>query len=109
MPGSDFVRNRGYDQYNQKAEQYRQRGFDDFLNLLKGASGTIAPTPGEQAGNNQYYSGLQQRQIEANNQNARYNADFSQRPGAQNVNGSMPQWGSQANGTRRADGWDRWF
>lgn len=93
MPGSDFIRNRGYDQYNQKAEGYKQRGFDDFLSLLKGASGTIAPTPGETAGNNQYYAGLQQRQTENNDQNARYNTDFSLKEGAQNVNGTLPRWG----------------
>jgi len=94
MPGSDFVRNRGYDLYNQKAEQYKSRGFDDFLNLLKGASGTIAPTPGEQAQNQQFGQNLRQRQFEANNQTARYNADYSQRPGASTPGGTLSPWGS---------------
>lgn len=74
MPSSDFVRNRGADLYGQQADQYRQRGFDDFLQLLKGASGTIAPTPGEQAQNQQFNQSFQQGQIENN-----------QRVGQQNI------------------------
>lgn len=66
MPSSDFIRNRNFDLYNEKADTYRQRGFDDFLQLLKGASGTIAPTPGEQAGNEQFNKNFQQGQIQNN-------------------------------------------
>lgn len=68
MPSSDFVRNRGFDLYGQQADQYRQRGFDDFLQLLKGASGTIAPTPGEQSQNQQFNQQFQQGQIQNNQQ-----------------------------------------
>jgi hypothetical protein len=77
MPGSDFVRNRGFDLYGQQADQYRQRGFDDFLNLLKGASGTIAPTPGEQAQNQQFGQTFAQHQLENNQANQKYNAEFA--------------------------------
>ncbi len=73
MPGSDFVRNRGFDLYQEKADSYKQRGFDDFLALLKGTSGTIAPTPGQQLQSSQYDRDLEQRQIEANQANARFN------------------------------------
>jgi hypothetical protein len=52
--------------YGEKAESYKQRGFDDFLQLLKGASGTIAPTTGEQANATLQNQQLQQQQS-ANN------------------------------------------
>lgn len=58
MPGSDFIRNRGFDLYGQKAEEYKQRGFDDFLNMLKGYSGTVMPTTGEQLQNQQFNARL---------------------------------------------------
>ncbi len=77
MPGSDFVRNRGFDLYQEKADSYKQRGFDDFLALLKGASGTIAPTPGEQLQNTQFDRNLQQRQVEANQQVGQFNANYN--------------------------------
>jgi len=76
MPSSDFVRNRGFDLYNEKADSYKKRGFDDFLALLKGASGTIAPTPGEQAQNTQFGQNLQQGQIENNQRNQQFNANY---------------------------------
>lgn len=47
VPGSDFARNRGYDMYRRDTEQRQQRGFDDFLNMLKTYSGTVMPTTGE--------------------------------------------------------------
>lgn len=47
MPGSDFVRNRGFDLYGQQADQYRQRGIDDFLKLISTYSGTLMPTAGQ--------------------------------------------------------------
>ena len=48
MPGSDFIRNRGFDLYGQQAEGYKQRGFDDFLKLLSGTIGTVTPNAGQQ-------------------------------------------------------------
>lgn len=50
MPSSDFVRNRGFDLYGEKAEGYKQRGFDDFLKLL---SGTVGKTTQDVSQNNQ--------------------------------------------------------
>jgi len=47
MPGSDFIRNRGFDLYGQQAEQQKQRGFDNFLKLISGYAGNIAPTVGQ--------------------------------------------------------------
>lgn len=47
MPGSDFVRNRGFDLYGQEAEASKQRGFDNFLKMIGAYSGTVAPTAGQ--------------------------------------------------------------
>lgn len=69
MPGSDFVRNRGYDLYGEQAEGYKQRGFDDFLKLLTGFSGTVAPTTGQQLQNEQFNADLDFRNRQAAAQN----------------------------------------
>lgn len=61
MPGSDFVRNRGFDLYGEKAEQYKQRGFQDLLALLQGYSGTVAPTTGEQIGSDEFQQNFNYR------------------------------------------------
>jgi hypothetical protein len=66
MPGSDFVRNRGFDLYGEKADAYKARGFDDFLALLKGVSGTVAPTTGEQTALQQQNQSLQQQTTQNN-------------------------------------------
>lgn len=66
MPGSDFVRNRGFDLYGEQAQQNQQRGFDDFLKLLQGYSGTVMPTQAEQIGQNQFAQNLSQKQYEFN-------------------------------------------
>lgn len=66
MPGSDFVRNRGFDLYRQEANQYQQRGFDDFLKLLSGESGTVFTTPGQQQQNAQFGQDQQLRAEEVN-------------------------------------------
>lgn len=47
MPGSDFVRNRGFDLYGQEAEASKQRGFDNFLKMIGAYSGTVMPTAGQ--------------------------------------------------------------
>ncbi len=77
MPSSDFVRNRGFDVYNEQADKYQQRGFDDFLNLLRGTSGTIAPTPGEQLQNTQFDRNFQQHQVDQNQQLGQFNATYN--------------------------------
>lgn len=70
MPGSDFVRNRGYDLYGEQAEGYKQRGLDNFLKLLQGYSGTVAPTAGQEIQNNQFGADLDFRQRQADIDNA---------------------------------------
>ncbi len=77
MPGSDFVRNRGFDLYQEKADDYKRKGFDEFLALLRGTSGTIAPTPGEQLQSNQFDRTFQQGQIQNNQQVGQFNANFN--------------------------------
>lgn len=58
MPGSDFVRNRGFDLYGEKSDQYQQRGFQDLLALLSGYSGTVMPTTGQQLQSDQFQQEL---------------------------------------------------
>jgi parvulin-like peptidyl-prolyl isomerase len=67
MPGSDFVRNRGFDLYNTQADQYQQQGFDNFLKMLAGYSGTVAPTFGQQIDQDQFAQTMdfRERQAEA--------------------------------------------
>lgn len=78
MPSSDFVRNRGFDLYGEKADKYQQRGFDDFLNLLKGVSGTIAPSTSEQTSLNQLGQNINQGTIAQNQNINRDNAQASE-------------------------------
>ena len=94
MPGSDFVRNRGFDLYGQQAEQYKQRGFDDFLKLLSGESGTVMPTTGQQIQSGQFGQDLAQRQREANQRATEFNADYALKKNAN----QDPIWNSSDTG-----------
>ena len=69
-PTSDFLRNRGYDLYGQKAEQRKQTGLQDLLALIGGYSGTVAPTPGQQIGQEESQADRAQRAAEAAMQDA---------------------------------------
>lgn len=68
MPGSDFVRNRGFDLYGEEAEKYKQRGFDDFLKLLQGFDGTVGPTIGQKIQDRQFGEQLDFQKQQAANQ-----------------------------------------
>lgn len=54
MPGSEFVRNRGYDIYGQQAEQRKSQGFRDLLALLSGGSGILFPNVAQQQSGNEF-------------------------------------------------------
>lgn len=54
MPNSDFVRNRGFDLYNQESDQRQQRGVQDFLSLLSG----FTPLTGQQNESNRFNQNL---------------------------------------------------
>jgi hypothetical protein len=56
-----FIGNRGADIYHLQAQQNQQQGLQDLGSLIRTYSGTVAPTAGENLQNQQYYSGLQQR------------------------------------------------
>lgn len=47
MPGSDLIRNKGFDLYNSQSNQMKQQGLQDLLGLLGGVSGTAVATPGQ--------------------------------------------------------------
>jgi hypothetical protein len=68
MPGSDFVRNRGFDLYGQEAEASKQRGFDNFLKMIGAFSGTVAPTTGQSLQASQAAADLASRNRQADAQ-----------------------------------------
>jgi hypothetical protein len=55
-----FIGNAGANLYNQQSSANQQTGLGDLLNLIGGTSGTLAPTPGQNLQNSQYYAGLGQ-------------------------------------------------
>jgi hypothetical protein len=65
MPNSGLSNAFGYDLYNQDADQYQQRGFDNFLKLIQGYSGTVSPTTGQQLQDSQFRSDLDFRNRQA--------------------------------------------
>lgn len=69
-PTSDFLRNRGFDLYGRKAEQRQQTGLQDLLAMIGGYSGTVAPTPGQQIGQQESQADRAQRAAEAAAANA---------------------------------------
>lgn len=76
MPGSDFIRNRGFDLYGEDAEKYRQRGLDNLLALLRGYSGTVVPTADQQIQSNQFAQTMQNRNAQDAAQAALANAQL---------------------------------
>lgn len=80
MPGSGLSKAFGYDLYNRDADQYQQRGFDNFLKLIQGYSGTVSPTTGQQMQDSQFRSDLdfRNRQADAQNQLQRQAQDFEE-------------------------------
>lgn len=92
MPSSDFVRNRGFDLYREQADKYQQRGFDDFLQLLRGTSGTIAPTTGEQLQSNQFDRNFQQHQVDQNQQVGQFNSTYNKDAGPSRIPDSYTEY-----------------
>jgi hypothetical protein len=80
MGNSDFVRNRGFDLYGKEAEANKQRGFDDFLKLLSGYSGTVMPTAGQQQQGSQF-----DRNLQFQRENAQAQIDLEQQGLDQNA------------------------
>lgn len=62
MPGSDYVRNKGFDLYNTQANAMRQQGQDDLLKLLSTVSGTAVATPGQTIQESQFGRNLGQQE-----------------------------------------------
>jgi len=65
MPSSDFVRNRGFDLYQNQAENRKSQGLKDLMGLIGGMSGTVATTPAlqQQQGQFDVSTGLQREQM----------------------------------------------
>ncbi len=69
-PTSDFLRNRGFDLYRREGDKRKQTGLQDLLSLIGGYSGTVAPTPGQQIGQQESQADRAQRASEASASNA---------------------------------------
>ena len=52
--GSEFLRNRGYDLYNQKAQAQKQAGLQDLLSMIQGYSAPALQYQGQQLQNQQF-------------------------------------------------------
>jgi hypothetical protein len=65
MPNSGVSNALGYDLYGQEAAANKQQGFDNFLKLIQGFSGTVSPTTGEQMQQSQFDQDLAFREREA--------------------------------------------
>lgn len=66
MPGSEFVRNRGFDLYNMQGEQRQQQGFQDLLALISGTTSPMLQQQGQDIQQSQFGQNLgeQQRQFD---------------------------------------------
>ena len=67
---TSFIGNRGTDLYHTQANANQQQGLGDLLNLVGGYSGTVAPTPGQNQQNSQFYANLGQQGTQFNQQQA---------------------------------------
>lgn len=72
MPGSEYVRNKGFDLYNTQANEMRQRGQDDLLKLLGTVSGTAVATPGQALGDKQATGQLALGNKQVDTQNSQF-------------------------------------
>jgi len=61
VPGSEYVRNRGFDLYNTQANAMKQQGQDDLIKLLSTVSGTTVATPGQTLQEGQFTRNLGQQ------------------------------------------------
>jgi len=61
MPGSDFIRNRGYDLYGQQAQQNTQTGLSNLTSLLGSVSQPTLTNQGQQLQNTQFNQNLSQQ------------------------------------------------
>lgn len=86
MPGSEFVRNRGFDLYNTQGNAMKRQGLGDLLSLLQGVSGTVAPTTGQSLQNEQFNRGLDQSA-----------SQFGQTMGLQRDEFDLNKWLSEMN------------
>lgn len=66
MPGSEFVRNRGFDLYNEQADARQQQGFQDLLSLIASTTAPTLQQQGQDIQQNQFGQNLgeQQRQFD---------------------------------------------
>lgn len=82
VPGSEFVRNRGFDLYNQQGDQRQQTGIQDLLALLSGFSQPLLQERGQNIQSSQFQQSLaEQRRLEQQRQRAAQTAANASRVG----------------------------
>lgn len=101
MPNSDFARNRGFDLFNNQADQRKQQGLQGLLSLLGGVSGTATLTPGQQQEGSQFNKtfGLQQQGQQQQGQQFNQNLAFQKWLEGQKLGLEGGRLGVQALGT----------
>lgn len=62
MPNSDFVRNRGFDLYNQQGDQRQQQGIQDLLSLIAGTTSPLLQQNSQEQQNAQFNQNLAENQ-----------------------------------------------
>jgi hypothetical protein len=72
MPNSNFASQRGFDLYNEEADRYQQRGFDDLLSLLSSTTSPVLSQQSQDINQAQYGADLGERQRQ-------YNLDYGLR------------------------------
>jgi hypothetical protein len=86
MPGSDFVRNRGYDLYGQQAQQRQQTGLEDLLQTIGTYSSPALGAQGQALQNQQFGQNLAQQGSQFDQSLAQKGSQFSQDFGLQQQN-----------------------
>lgn len=96
-PGSDFLRNRGFDLYKRDANARQQQGFNNLLGLVQGYSGTVAPTPGQELQDRQQSAQLAQSESQFGRNLDLQNAQLGQQANQfnQNFGFEQEQWKKQ--------------
>ena len=76
MPGSEFVRNKGFDLYNTQANAMKAQGQDELGKLLASVSGTAVARPGEVMQNAVANRGVANQEQQTSNQANQFGQSF---------------------------------
>jgi hypothetical protein len=89
MPGSDFVRNRGYDLYGQKADAYRQSGLNNLNNLISTVANPSLTYAGQQQQNRQFGQSLAEQVAQRLQQGSQFGMSLAEQQAQRQQQGSQ--------------------